>query len=284
MNVESNVVFGMYSGLALLMDVYHPERSNGYGIVYINGCGWHTAMDYDAISLKDIPATEQYASPLVNAGYTVFAINHRAAPRFRYPAAVEDAQRAVRFVRVHAEHYAVRRDRLGAAGGSSGGYLVSLLGVLEGTGDVESADPVNRASAKVQCVVARAAPADLIAGMSDSTSILTSHFIGMPDQLVVGPPLTRGSIEHRTYRDASPLHHVTATAAPFLLIHGDADTTVPFRNSEMMLDALKRNDVPARLLPIPGAGHGPTFPGAIDPPDYLGAMVSWFDEHLRGQS
>ena len=33
--VERNVVFGMYSGLALLMDVYYPENPNGYGIVFI---------------------------------------------------------------------------------------------------------------------------------------------------------------------------------------------------------------------------------------------------------
>ena len=38
--VESNVVFGMYSGLALLMDVYHPEQPNGYGIVFISGSGF----------------------------------------------------------------------------------------------------------------------------------------------------------------------------------------------------------------------------------------------------
>ena len=38
--VERNVVFGMYSGLALLMDVYHPENPNGYGIVFISGSGW----------------------------------------------------------------------------------------------------------------------------------------------------------------------------------------------------------------------------------------------------
>lgn len=38
--VEKNVVYGMYSGLALLMDVYHPENPNGFGIVFISGSGW----------------------------------------------------------------------------------------------------------------------------------------------------------------------------------------------------------------------------------------------------
>ena len=38
--VEKNVVVGMYSGLALVMDVHHPENPNGYGIIHISGSGW----------------------------------------------------------------------------------------------------------------------------------------------------------------------------------------------------------------------------------------------------
>ncbi|MEO8129340.1 MAG: hypothetical protein ABJF23_11245 [Bryobacteraceae bacterium] len=37
--IESNVLYGMYSGLALLMDVYHPANPNGYGVVFISGSG-----------------------------------------------------------------------------------------------------------------------------------------------------------------------------------------------------------------------------------------------------
>jgi len=63
-------------------------------------------------------------------------------------------------------------------------------------------------------------------------------------------------------------------------MHGDLDAVVPLRNSELMEQALRRVGVPVKLLRIPGAGHGPDFP-AIDPPDYLTAMVRWFAEHLR---
>lgn len=41
-SVESNVVYGMYSGLALLMDVYRPARPNGSAIVAIQGSGWYS--------------------------------------------------------------------------------------------------------------------------------------------------------------------------------------------------------------------------------------------------
>jgi acetyl esterase/lipase len=116
--VERNVIFGMYSGLALLMDVYYPEKSNGLGIVYIQGSGWHAPLSYGASPLKQNPQMESLGK-LNEAGYTVFTIDHRAAPRFHYPAAVQDAQRAVRFIRHNAAKYHIKPDRIGAVGGSS---------------------------------------------------------------------------------------------------------------------------------------------------------------------
>jgi acetyl esterase/lipase len=94
-----------------------------------------------------------YAKPLLDAGYTVFAIDHRDPPRFHLPAAVEDSQRAVRYIRHHVKEFGIRPERIGAAGGSSGAYLVDMVGVLDGKGDPDDPDPVNRGSAKVQAVV-----------------------------------------------------------------------------------------------------------------------------------
>jgi len=274
---DTNVVYGMYSGLALLMDVHRPARSNGLAVVYINGCGWHAPLGYNAEPLKDTPQGLPYVATLCAGGYTVFAISHRAAPRFRYPCALEDVQRAVRFVRHHAQHYGVVPGRVGACGGSSGGHLASLLGTLAGAGNPDDPDPVNRESARVQCVVARAPPVDLLRFLDGSSGASVAGFLGM---LARGEADGAYATEHHTYRDASPLHHVDASAAPFLLIHGSADDIVPCAQSTLMLAALRAVAVPAELLCIQGAGHGPSFPGAIDPPDYLGAMVRWFDQYL----
>jgi acetyl esterase/lipase len=268
--IESNVLYGMYSGLALLMDVYYPEKPNGYGVIFISGSGWRASQEYNAEPLKQGGQAQLYGPRLTAAGYTVFSISHRAAPRFRYPAQVEDAQRAVRFVRHNAGRFDIRADRIGAVGGSSGGHLVELLGVLDGAGIKDDPDPVNRESAKVQCVVARAAPADL-------ARMTVTEFMGMspPD------PKVRNTVEDRAYRQASPLHHVSPNSAPILLIHGDADKSVPFDQSEMMEKALRAAGVPTSLLRIPGGGHGPTFPGATNPPDYMGEMVRWLDRYLK---
>ena len=126
--VERNVVFGGCSGLALLMDVYYPENPNGYGIIQISGSGWTKPLNLDAVMLNHHGAVKLMGEALVEAGYTLFSVNHRAAPRFTYPAAVEDVQRAVRFIRFHADRYGINSERIGAIGGSSGGHLVSMLG------------------------------------------------------------------------------------------------------------------------------------------------------------
>lgn len=102
-----------------------------------------------------------FVPKLLDAGYTLFVINHRNGPRFRYPAPVEDVQRSVRFIRYSAKTYRIDPDRIGAVGYSSGAHLVALLGVLDGRGDSNDPDPINRVSARVQSVVASATPTDL---------------------------------------------------------------------------------------------------------------------------
>ena len=258
--VEENVVYGMYSGLALLMDVHHPAESNGYGIILIPGSGWHAPTEYGARQLKNFGAS----LILLDAGYTVFTINHRAAPRFRYPAAVEDVQRAVRFVRHNAERYGVDPTRLGGYGSSSGAHLVSLLGTMDGEGDPEDGDPVNRQSAKLQAVVAVAAPTDFAVFDSPrGVSALTSF---------MGSPINRG--DAAAYREASPITHVTPDDPPFLLIHGDADQVVPFKQSELMLAALEEKGVDARLIRIGDGDHG-----VHDGP----AAARWLNRYLLGE-
>ncbi len=274
--VDRNVVYGMYSGLALLMDVYRPDEPNGHGIVVVHGSGWHSSLAYGAGALKEGPGGEIVRAPLLRAGYTVFTINHRQAPRFRYPAAVEDTQRAVRFIRHHATEYGIRADRIGAFGGSSGAHLAALLGVLDGAGTADDPDPVNRQSAKVQAVVAAAAPTDFTAFEGSGVSAVSS-FVGLRlDRL------DAKSEEGRLLREASPASHVSADDAPLLLVHGDADSVVSFRQAEIMQAAMQKGGATVKLIRIPGGGHGFLRNPSKDAPDFGLAAVRWFDEHLRG--
>ena len=275
-NVERNVIYGMYSGFALLMDVHRPVTSNGYGIVFVAGSGWQAPLEYGATPLKDTQVP-LWGPALVAAGYTVFAVNHRAAPRFHYPAAVEDVQRAVRFVRYHAKVYGIDPDRIGGLGGSSGGHLIGLVSALGAPGIAGDPDPVNRQPATLQTVVLRAPLVDLPKVMDVPRAVaLVVSFLEVP--------LSDDPRAKALWAGASPQTHVSARTPPTLLIHGDADDLVPYAQSTGYETALKAAGVPTKLLTVPGGRHAADFGYAQPLPgwlNYFNEAAAWFDQHLK---
>lgn len=274
-SVERNVVYGMHSGLALLMDVHRPENPNGYGVVHVAGSRWHASLAYDAIPLKE-SQIRFWGPTLLRAGYTVFTINHRAAPRFRYPAAVEDVQRAVRFVRHNARQFGVDGNHLAGMGGSSGAHLLGLVAMSRAPAMANDPDPVNRESATLQTVVLRAGPFALT-DMPVREAL--ASFMGL---------LRRDAADLAVYAAASPITHVSPGAPPVLLLHGDADEVVPYDQSVAMEKALRAANVPVKLIRIPGGKHAEDFgaDGKPDPswPDYFAEITDWLDQHLKATS
>ena len=115
-------------------------------------------------------------------------------------------------MRYNAASYGVRADRIAAVGGSSGGHLALLLGTMDGTGDAKDKDPVNRESAKVQCVVARSGNADLAKTVQDGRAGAVVSFLGMAPPGGIGmSPENRAldTVEDTTYRGASPIQAMT---------------------------------------------------------------------------
>ena len=268
--VDRNTVYGMYSGLALLMDVYYPSNPNGYGIVQISGSGWNRPLKYDATMLNHQPHVRSEAEPLLQAGYTIFSLNHRASPRFQYPAQVADVQRAVRYIRFHAKRYGIHADQIGAIGGSSGGHLVSMLGLLNGDENRPDQDPVNRVDAKVQCVIACETPSDFLEYDGGD------HFLGVRLKERQRPH----TIEYHIALDASPVSHISPDDPPMLLVHGDADEDVPFSLSESMFQKLQDKGVKTQLIRVRGGQHAFQF---FDkkPADLDETYVKWMNKYLR---
>src|SRR5215212_10104934 len=94
-----DVIYGRKYGTALTLDVLKPKQgANGAGVVLVVSGGF--VSSHQSIS----PAT---ARPLLERGYTVFAVVHGSQPRFTVPEIVQDMNRAVRFIRHHAADYAI---------------------------------------------------------------------------------------------------------------------------------------------------------------------------------
>src|SRR6185503_2084524 len=142
-------------------------------------------------------------------------IGYRLIPEARIPDCIEDAKAAVRWVRANAARYQINPDRIGAFGGSAGAHLVAMLGTSHKVAKLEGAGGNPGVSSRVQAVVAMAAPTDFNA------------FGG------------RQELDKETMTLISPVTYVDKDAAPLLLLHGDADRTVPMQQSEIMLAKYK---------------------------------------------
>jgi acetyl esterase/lipase len=280
-NVERNVVYGMVSGTALLLDVHRPVRGNRIGVLYLGGGGWASAPEYSAQGLKET-AYIPLVTALTNAGYTVFAINYRSTPVFSYPEPVEDVKRAIRYIRYNADRYGIDRNRLGGFGGSAGGHLISLAAMMDTPVDGVDPDPISRESTRLQALALVAAPTNLLGDDVIGSGALGA-FMRMRPPVATTP---HSSAQWRLYHDASPLSYVTSAAPPTLLIHGDADRSVAVGQSEAFYAALQRAGVPSKIVLVPGGEHGATFglsQGVTRPPnwpDYIAEIVTWFDRYL----
>ncbi|HTE19364.1 MAG TPA: alpha/beta hydrolase [Armatimonadota bacterium] len=258
--VEHDVVYGEPEGHKLLMDIYRPDAPGPHpAVILVHGGGWLGGSK---------AGHEGTGRMLARNGYVACAINYRLAPAFPDPAAFDDCQRAVRWIRAHAEQYGVHRKRVGALGDSAGGHLVALIGV-RGTRD--NSDPaLARFSSRPQAVV----------------SLYGAHeLVRMWDIEMAHRPLTAwlgGAPQGREkrYAEASPASMVTRKAPPFLILHGDKDAVNPEEQSHLLHDALRRHGVDSTLLILEGAGHG-WAPESPHGRQAEAAVLQFFGKHLR---
>ena len=291
--IEPNVIYGRHGGLALLMDVHRPENANGFGIVVFAGCGWHSPLGYDSWAIGNPGYFGKVigTDALLKNGYTVFTAQYRTAPVFRYPAPVQDAQRAVQFVRHHAKRFGIDSTRIGALGHSSGGHLVSMLGTLDDKKDANAKDLVNQKSSRVQAVAALSPVTDFFKFIREREGELgaASSFLGVHFMSYYNPEASYLQSEYDLILQASPVTHVTADDVPFLIVHGDEDKIVPVSQAEVMVEKLNEKGVPTKYVAIESGNHF-LVPTNIEQEKraatrkiYTNQMVEFFDKHLIGK-
>lgn len=237
------------------LDLYLPEKSDGPlpVIVWVHGGGWTNG-----------DKSRTPASRFAALGYAVAAINYRFSQDAIFPAQIQDCKAAIRWLRANAAKYGLDPAHFGAWGGSSGGHLVALLGTTSGVKEFEGTGGNLDQSSSVQAVVDWNGPTDfLTAGKKDTRT-----------NLIGGDPE-----ENRDKAiKASPMTYVSKNAAPFLIMHGDRDKTVPIGQSETFARALKESGADAEFVVIAGAAHGgPLFTNA----DTMKKIEDFFGKHLR---
>jgi acetyl esterase/lipase len=258
--ITPDVVYGHKDGMALTFDVFTPQsNAQGVGVLFMVSGGWYSSWNPPE---RLVPVFQ----PMLDAGFTVFAVRHGSSPRYGIPDAVEDVRRSVRYIRTNAEQLGVDPNRLGVFGMSAGGHLSLMLGTASDEGDPKAEDPILRASDRVQAVVAFVAPTDLRIMVWKAEGHLPDY-----DKF---PALDLSVEDGAKY---SPLLFVTSDDAPSLLIVGRKDTLVPIKHSQDILAALQEQKVTSELVIFDESDHGLR---GQDMTQAMKALVDWFTKHL----
>jgi len=234
------------------LDVYLPEGSGPFPlIINIHGGGFMMG------DKSNPPLTDE----LLAAGYAVASIDYRLSGEAKFPAAVQDAKAALRFLRAHAAEYKLNPDKFGAYGGSAGGNLAAMLGTSCGVKELEGAELGNAdQSSCVQAVVDWFGPTDFLQMDKQfaGTSCPVNHNAAdSPESQYVGAAIQTVPDKAQA---ANPITYVSSddVDVPFLIQHGTADCNVPPQQGKLLADALTpaigADKVTYTLLD--GAGHG----------------------------
>lgn len=258
--VERDIVYGTPGGHRLLMDIYRPGGPGPHpAVALVHGGGWLGGSKAGHAGT---------GAMLARNGYAACAINYRLAPDFPYPAAFDDCQRAVRWIRAHAGDYNINPKRVGAMGDSAGGHLVALIGV-RGTRD-NSDRELSRFRSRPDAVVGYYGAYELVRmwQIEMAHRPLTAWLGGSPEG------------HEKVYRETSPASMVSRESPPFLILHGDQDKVNPEEQSHLLHEALRKKDVESTLLILKGVGHG-WAPESPQGREAEAAVLAFFGQHLK---
>lgn len=225
--ITRDVAIGQRDGRDLHLDIYRADhRTETQPIaLWIHGGGWY--------------AGSRYPNPLARMalrGYTVIAIEYRFTKEAPWPAQLQDVHFALDWIADHADQWQIDPQRIVAWGASAGGHMALHL--------AQGPEP------RVQAVVAWFPPSDLIRLMDESSDWRMRFAL---HRLLQGDP--RDNPEARS-RAAALSIDPAAIAAPIMLIHGDQDRFIPVTHSQQLAAAVRAYGSAARLVIMPGVGHG----------------------------
>ncbi len=257
--VQTDIEYGVAAGESLKLDAYVPEGAGPFpAVILVHGGGW-TGGD------KSGGPRQGYMVPmhaaLEQAGFAWLSINYRLAPKHRYPACVEDVETAIRWVKANAAKYRLDPRRIALSGESAGGHLVQLAMVR--------ADEATRVAA----VVPFYGRCDLIIDQKPGAELRTNLA-----QLFGRKTFDDGTRKLMT--EASPLLHLKRGLPPVLLVHGTADTTVPYEQSVAWQKRSRELGLTCDFVTIKDGIHGMTSWDSVAP-TYRQDVVAWLARTLK---
>ncbi len=265
---KQTYVYKVVDGTEIHADVYRiPDGRSRPAILWIHGGALIMGQRGNLNPLQ----MEKY----VGAGFTVVSIDYRLAPEVKLPAILEDVRDAYAWLRAKGPGlFAIDPNRIAVVGGSAGGYLTLMCGdmlrprpkalvAFYGYGDIDGPwygkpDPFYLRSPAVSREEAYAAVGGKVLTGAGSPNNRGRFYLycrqhGIWPQEVAGlDPVT----QPRAFDRYCPIRNITRDYPPTMLLHGDADTDVPYQQSVAMDAELARRGVEHQFITIPGGPHG----------------------------
>lgn len=258
------------------LDLYLPSTGSGPFPVVV-------AIHGGAFKMGD-KADGQEAAMLaaLDRGYAVASINYRLSNEAIFPAQVNDAKAAVRYLRANAAKYNLDPSKIAAWGGSAGGYLAAMLGTTGGVADLEDMSQGNSdQSSAVQAVVDWFGPLSFLdmdpQFQASGTGPANHDDASSPESQLLGSALPDVP---DLVKKADPTTYITADDPAFLIQHGTNDGNVPVEQSTNFAAALTKvlGSGAVTLKLLEGAGHADQ---AFMTTENVTLVLDWLDAHLK---
>jgi acetyl esterase/lipase len=239
-SVVPNVTYATADNFDCKLDAYVHKGSTTPvpTVVYIHGGGW-------------VGGTKEGANlallPYLEMGFSVVNVEYRLARVALAPAAVEDCRLALRWVMKNARMYNFDSSRIIVTGGSAGGHLALMTGMLDSTAGFDATREWDQSSVplKVAAIINWF-------GITDVKDLLSGTNRQNYAVSWLGSQANRNELATRV----SPLTYVRKDLPPIFTIHGDNDNLVPYSHAVRLHSALSAAGVTNKLVTIPGGKHG----------------------------
>jgi acetyl esterase/lipase len=228
---EANIHYDRYPETVLdILQPRDPALKNRPGVIVIHGGGWVNGTKETMV--------ERFCVPFLERGFVVANVEYRLAKVALAPAAVTDVLNAAKWFSDHAAQYKVDPKKIIVTGGSAGGHLSLMVGMLPKDTDL---GPVTKIAAVVNFY-----------GITDVGDQLEGPHLR--NYAVTWLPEQPGRME--LAKKLSPLTYVRKDVPRILTLHGDADQTVPYEQGVRLTNALKEAGAKTELITVPAGKHG----------------------------
>jgi acetyl esterase/lipase len=258
------------------LDLYLPDEGDGPFpvILHLHGGAFAIGDKRDIHVLAYLKGLDR--------GYAVASINYRLSGEAIFPAGLQDIKAAIRWLRANAGRFHLDPNRFAACGGSAGGNYAAMVAL---TAKVPAFDDPSLGNPEFPCHVQAAVdwfgPTDFLAmdeQLAESGLGPGDHSEAhSPESRYLGAKITE---VHDRVRQANPMTYIHKEMPPILIQHGRQDHLVPFQQSVILAEAIRRLVGPERVEfeILENADHGdPLF----ETDENINRMLAFLDKHLR---